>query len=548
MHEHAPHAYEQIRNSALAETRLLTEVDALARHLDLRGNVSPAVEHDTKQNMATALAEAAIPSAVTTTYHRVEHHEAGGRKERVIKWLGKTAIEVAETGRQFHFSPAALARVDVEIAEAIHAQESLRPGFAQVFISPKMSVADAPVYVAKAERLYDDDSLRVSYPITNEDGVVVARKMQSLLVRDIPLNAWVAMLKDPENIFGRSFDIEDEGSALSIMKLFSQLDLREDILPNGPIGLVEAVLPYIKERETYLSVQQQLVGFRSGQEHYAEQIRQKADQWFDFDLELARSLKLGKATKAVRQRIISGQHEWNVDALEVISRHQLGDIEYQMTRELAAVLERSIRLELEGRIAINVGNERALKEVSQDARAAIAAQDARVEAMRAAGVSTEEIYRAQTTVMRMVAGQRIRTGGGCAGTTKGVYGNESNEPGSELEDGVGERTSPYGQEASGDKSKWKWKRGICQVKSCSSHPGQTEVGPCSVCRNCQTEFDAGRDPTRGGLTRSIREKITKKKEAITFATLFLGEKAKLKLHNTAKKIGNVVLKHSERKE
>jgi hypothetical protein len=542
MHEHAPYAHEQIQNLALAEARLLTEVDTLTRNLDWRGNVPSAVEHDTKQNMGTALAEAAMPSAVTTTYHRVEYHEEQGRRERVIKWLGKTAIEVAETGKQFHFSPAALARVDVEITEAIHAQKSLRPGVAQVFISPKMTATDAPAHIAKAEHLYHDDSLRVSYPVTNENGEVVARKMQSLLVRDIPLSAWVAMLKDPKNVFGRAFEIADEDSALSVMKLFSQLELPEDKLPNGPVGLVEVVLPYIKDRGTHLSVQQQLLGYRGDQTHYAEQARQKAEQWFDSDLELARSLKLGKATDAVRQRIVSGQHSWNADALAVINRHQLSDTAYKMTRELAAVLERSIRLELEGRIAVNVDNERALKAVSHNARAAIATGDAQLEAMRAAGVSAEEIYRTQVRLTRMVAGQPIRTGGGCAGTTKGVYGSELNEPGSEFENGVGERTSPYNQETGEDKSKWKWKKGVCQVKSCASHPGQTEVGPCNVCRHCQAEFDAGRDPTKGGFISSIREKITKKKEAVTFAALFLSEKSKRKTQQIAKGIGSIALK------
>jgi hypothetical protein len=45
------------------------------------------------------------------------------------------------------------------------------------------------------------------------------------------------------------------------------------------------------------------------------------------------------------------------------------------------------------------------------------------------------------------------------------------------------------------KESWKFKRGICQVPACRS-PKPTEVGPCSVCRNCQDMFDHGFDPTR----------------------------------------------------
>jgi hypothetical protein len=62
----------------------------------------------------------------------------------------------------------------------------------------------------------------------------------------------------------------------------------------------------------------------------------------------------------------------------------------------------------------------------------------------------------------------------------GAGSNESDE-----EDGVGE-----------SKLTWKWKTGVCRVESCSTRPGQTRVGPCEVCENCQHEFDRGGDPTK----------------------------------------------------
>ena len=46
-----------------------------------------------------------------------------------------------------------------------------------------------------------------------------------------------------------------------------------------------------------------------------------------------------------------------------------------------------------------------------------------------------------------------------------------------------------------DKKYWKWKQGVCVVKSCPTRPGKTTVGPCSVCTSCQYKFDAGKDPT-----------------------------------------------------
>jgi hypothetical protein len=38
------------------------------------------------------------------------------------------------------------------------------------------------------------------------------------------------------------------------------------------------------------------------------------------------------------------------------------------------------------------------------------------------------------------------------------------------------------------KEPWAWKKGTCRIKKCAS-PKPTEVGPCSVCRNCQAKFD-----------------------------------------------------------
>ena len=58
---------------------------------------------------------------------------------------------------------------------------------------------------------------------------------------------------------------------------------------------------------------------------------------------------------------------------------------------------------------------------------------------------------------------------------------------------------PLHQEQNGSdpesKNNWKWKKGVCRVESCSTRPGETEVGPCDVCHDCQDKFDDGKDPT-----------------------------------------------------
>jgi hypothetical protein len=533
MHEHAPKLGDQPElDPALIETRLLTEVDNLMRHLNWQGNVSAEVERDTKQNMAASLCEAAMPDAVSITHHKVEHRSEEGRRERVITWLGQTAVECAESGRRFHFSQAAHDRVDLEIAEAIDVQKTLAAGVAKVFISPKMSRADAPEQVAKDENLHDDDSLRVSFAVTNDAGEVVARTMMSLLVRDIPLSAWVSMLKDPSNIFGKAFSIENEDSALSVMKLFAQLDLPEEKLPDGPVTLVAAVLPYIKDSEAYVSAHKQLLGFRAHQELYAEQARQKAEEWFHLDLELARSLKLGEATYPIRQKIITIQEEWDEESLRVINQHCVGNTQYRITRELAMVLERSIRIDVERRTAVRAKNERALQEVSPEARRNIEKADIRLRVLRSVGVSPAEIYAAQACLTRMVAHQDIRTGGGCAGTTQSVFSSKPGELSSDSEGALGQVATEK-SDSSNEKSNWKWKMGICQVKACPSRPGQTEVGPCSVCRHCQAEFDAGRDPTKGPLAKMVA-KVAKKMGEYGMKAFWFGEKKVIELVSDSK--------------
>ena len=88
--------------------------------------------------------------------------------------------------------------------------------------------------------------------------------------------------------------------------------------------------------------------------------------------------------------------------------------------------------------------------------------------------------------------QVIRSGGGCSGNVKTAF-NELQRHGLNELGGVGENDNPF--KSAESSAKWTWKPGNCRVKKCPS-PKPTEVGPCSVCRHCQREFDAGRDPTK----------------------------------------------------
>jgi hypothetical protein len=478
----------------LEELRLLTDVNHLLDAMQPDGSVPEDVEADVKTNLRTAVYEIAMPLAVSTTAHRVEYREdETGHRQRVITWLGKNAVRNAMNGKLYHRAPAAHKRVDVEVAEAEYAQDHLRPGVAQAFISPKMSALDAPQHIAKAEHLHAEDSLRVSYAITDKHGEVIARRLESLLVSDISLDDWVAMLKDPHNIFGKAFPIANEASALSVMELFKDMELPEEAVPEGPVTLVAAVLPYIKDEASRASVQHQLEGFRKDQALYEVQAERTATEWLAYDKELARSLQTGQATYAIKRSIAVLQHEWGEEDLRIINNHHWQDGEYIMTTQLAAVLERAKQNILGSKAALATNNEKVLGQV--DSITARALQDSLefLEIAHRNGATAQQIARLQAEIDRRVARQNFRVGGGCPGESQANFRNPSDplEPGMEAD-----------QLPESDKKNWKWKLGKCQVKSCPS-PKPTEVGPCSVCRRCQAKFDAGDDPTKEGFLQSL---------------------------------------------
>ncbi|MCA9332161.1 hypothetical protein KC968_04480 [Candidatus Saccharibacteria bacterium] len=472
------------------EERALTEVDHLLAARTQDGLYPDHVVEAVRQNLVTAVQEAAMPYAVTTTKHEVNEDEERG--QRTFRWLGKTAVQTAMSGYRYHSHPNALKRVDVEVAEARFASEMLRPGIAQVFISPRMSRKDATLEEARREHLGDDDAVRVSW-IDNSRGKP-ERVMQSLLVRDIPLQAWVEMLADSSNVFGKSIIVDDKESALSVMKVFSQLEISANMLPKGPVTILEEVVGYIKNDSTRRKVTEQISKYYGDQELMRRQAEFKAEQWLQFEYELADSLVQGTPTSAIKSFIASMQHVWNSDELRVINQHSSGNnLEYMMTRELACILEKAKQNTLWGGAAVLSGNEAVVKQLQQEVCAQIQSNE---QAMFVAYRQGQDLSLLQQQNSQLIGGANIKVGGGCAGNSDR---SATNDPANltDLLEQRGLNSSPSkSDDWESNPNSRKWKKGVCQVRSCSTRPGVTEVGPCSVCKSCQAKFDAGDDPTK----------------------------------------------------
>jgi len=77
----------------------------------------------------------------------------------------------------------------------------------------------------------------------------------------------------------------------------------------------------------------------------------------------------------------------------------------------------------------------------------------------------------------------------------------------------GLEVTSFGEAVEKGKKDWEWKQGICQVESCTTRPGKTKVGPCSVCEKCQAKFDAGVDPTKPSILSVLFSSTKKAKPA-----------------------------------
>lgn len=457
--------------------RVLTEVDHLAAHRLEDGSYPDAVLNDVLSNLKTAVQEGGVPHAVSTTRHE---YIPTGERRGVFMWMGKTAVANAMSGYRFHIDEAARERVAVEVDEAHHAQEDMRPGVMKVFISPRMSEKDASREVAEREHLAYDDAVRVSWLETDENGVIQHRMLQSLLVKDIPLEAWVAMLRDPDNIFNKSVDVKDTESALSVMRVHRELEVLETMLKNGVVDIVRAVLPYITDKKMYANVARQIEKFESDQVELDRQAEYIAEQWLGFETELDQSFYRGQATFEIERFIVGLQTEWKEEDIRVINNH-LVDGKYLMTRQLAVIIEKAKQNALWTTAAVMAGNEAVLKQIDPLAKQQIAHNAQLIYSARETGLDVRML---EAENNRLIASQQVRVGGGCAGDNS-AFG-KNGKPGTQTDLATNSESS----------TKLEWKPGVCRIEVCPTRPGVTEVAQCSICRGCQAMFDSGLDPSK----------------------------------------------------
>jgi hypothetical protein len=152
-----------------------------------------------------------------------------------------------------------------------------------------------------------------------------------------------------------------------------------------------------------------------------------------------------------------------------------------MTRELAAILESAKRNLLWGSAGTAINTEDIVSQMDPGVAAQIRNNEILIQIARAEGLQYGEL---ESQNERLLASQNLKIRGGCNGQNETEFRN--------LNDSDPEAAKNKDE----DPSNWKWKRGVCAVVVCKSRPGQTEVGPCSVCRSCQAKFDRGLDPTK----------------------------------------------------
>jgi hypothetical protein len=455
--------------------RSLTEVDNLNRHRSPDGSHSAWAYKEVMKNQITAVMEAAIPQAVSKTYQEyaltgeLDRH---GRPVGTYMWLGKTAVRVAQSGYAFHRHAEARARVAVEVEEARHNDQTMREGYARMFISPK----DENL---KDEHLGNDDSLRVSYLDVSKNGDIKGKHLESILVKNVPLDAWTKMLADPNNIWGKSIHVADSNSPLSVMKTHRELEIPLDQLPEGVVSLLAAVTPYIADKEARASVERQLVLFRGDQKAIYDQASSVASRWMEFEVTLADSLHAQRATPEVERFINQLQTEWSDKDIVLFNAHRLTNGSLRMSRELAARLEQAKQNLLWTAAAVVAGNEAVLEQMDGKTALQIFNNETLLQQMLAAGMSAQAIMRIEALNNKAIAQQNIKVGSGCPGVNDGGFGD--------IEDN--EREDPE------DRATWKIKKGRCRIENCPNHAKIVDIGPCDVCMGrCQRIYDAGGDP------------------------------------------------------
>jgi hypothetical protein len=480
------------------DERCLTEVNHLLHSRRPDGSYAPEVLEHNVQNLHTAVQEAALKYAITETEHQATYVEEDGRRKRTFMWLGKTALQVAQSGYKFHHHSAAHERVDIEVDEAVHNDEAIRPGFVRVLVSPKMTEQDAPRAVAKKEHLADADAIRVTFPKTNEKDTVIARRMQSLLASDVPTEAWNAMFNDPSNLWQKSFNLSGS-SALSIMRLHAELELPEEAVPEGPLTILRAVAPYIADPIARQKVQTHIGNFeatnQAEQETFSHNIAQR---WQAFNRELVESIVADHATPAVEAFITSLQNEWTDADQQLFRQFRKTDDSLAMPLAVQKRLSAVQQNMLFSRAAIATGNADVLDQTDEQTATIIRENELQIQQMQSSGADVYDIMLLDAGNNSIVAQQNFTVGGGCIGENGAQFNKrEGNSRDAESQNAEAATSAAQGGGKSGeDRSKWKWRKGTCRVETCATRPSKTAIGPCDVCKRCQRVFDKGGDPTK----------------------------------------------------
>jgi hypothetical protein len=419
-------------------------------------------------------------------------------------WLdGQTPEMVAASGYRYHNHPAALARVPIEVSEARHTSpRMLKPGFLRLMVSPAMTRADAPLEVAREEHLADNDMARLHDVDVDETGTILGKYMPTIMLPAVPLPAWHGALNDLGSKIGKRFDhLTGTTSALPIMELHQELEFPKHLLPNGLITVVEHLLPHLEDVELRRKLEEQLLVMRDedAQTRMHKKAESIAQRWLDFEVGLADSLLDGRTTPIVEQFIYSLQHQWDDEALQLIWEHSLVDGSLAMTKPLAMVLEKARQNTLWTSAGVAVGNQAVLAQLDAKTAQAIYENDVLVDIMSASGYSASEIAAIESRNNRIIAEQGIQVGGGCGGIITGNFSKKHDKTDILSNPLLTEQErEQLLEEMSSDEEQtvWDWKPGVCRVESCFTRPGQTQVGPCAVCRGCQKLFDIGVDPTK----------------------------------------------------
>lgn len=404
------------------DERALTEIDNLARGRTTDGRYSSGVLESTQQNIFTMVQEGAMRYAITKTHHEVAEVQEETRRKRTFMWLGKTALQVAESGYQFHHHEAARERVAIEVEEALHNDDVIRPGYARIFISPRMTEHDAPATVAKREHLHADDALRMSVATVSEQNVLNGRELSSLLVRDIPLEAWNRYLADPTNVFGRAFDLQNNRSALPIMRLHTELEVPIENLPEGLITILKGVVTHITDEALRAKVAGHIESFCAYDQTLLErQGKHIAKRWLEFKKSMVDSRFDGRATAPVADFIRSLSGQWETEARQIIQNHTLSDGTFAMSRQLEVLVAEAYANLAFKRAKVISGDKSVLEKADIREIEQIRKQELQIQSWQEQGYALAAISQQELTYNHLIAGQDIAVGGGCAGESSGRF-------------------------------------------------------------------------------------------------------------------------------